>query len=838
MRARVAHRTPTANREIVLERDRLPSLIAAGRYGDARRAIDAALKDQPDAVAVLISKARLLRNWGRLLEARSECDSAARQGATDPDFLCDFASICLGLGDLDGALRGFERSVAANPVDRQSRIGLARTLQARNDYEGALGALCRALEISPEDRDALMASGACQLAQGKYAEAEAVLRRAIERDPQNAAAHTNLGLALIRQDRHEEAIECYESAARLETAYGQEADGWLNLAIALADAGRLDEALRMFESSLAERPGAMAHFNYALALLRFGRLTEGWRHYEFRWQMQPSLSRRLRVSAPVWSGQDLTNKTLLLRVEQGFGDTIQFLRYAPKLKALGATVIVRVQAGLEELARGFAGIDHVLAQGEESPIFDFYAHTLSLPRVFGTDLDSVPAEIPYLHVDSPRAAAWLRRIPHDNRPRVGIIWGGDPGHLKDRYRSTLLASWRPVLGVPDIRFFSLQKGPRTSELAAMREEDIVDLDSALENFADAAAAIDELDLLICVDTAPAHIAGALGKPVWVLLPTPCDWRWLDGRDNSPWYPSMRLFRQTRRGEWSDVFSRVAAALREFVRDRANPRPNIAALANHGVGSAPRAPLPWPPPTDTPRFSAVAETRVGILQYLPDDDPLGQSIRWYGEHLQPQIAWLTRLVKDGATVVEVAAGVGAHALALAQSVGATGHLLLYEDRPLHRRILQQNVAANGARRATVMQRRLGGPHDVPVADVVPAEKVTIDTLDDLGLKRLDWLKINDGARAQSILAGGNETLWKLRPSVFVAAQDASHANGLADVAGQYGYRCWRMETPLFNPDNFNRRTENVFGNRCALSLIAIGEEIEFDMKAAGCVEITR
>jgi hypothetical protein len=359
----------------------------------------------------------------------------------------------------------------------------------------------------------------------------------------------------------------------------------------------------------------------------------------------------------------------------------------------------------------------------------------------------------------------------------------------------------------------------------------IDVGPELKDFSDTAAVISQLDLVICVDTAVAHLAGALGKPVWVMVAQPADFRWLEGREDSPWYPTMRLFRQSRRDDWSDVVARVKAALEERVREGPAVMP-----AKTSVKAVTTATLPWTSPAQfnaghRPGMSAVAETRVGILQYLPDEPIVGDSIGWYGEYLQAQLDLLARIVRPGSTMMEVGAGIGAHAVFLGRMLGEAGHLMLYEARPVQQRILRQNLAANGVSNATVMRRVLGsrGEGEGP--------EPTTETLDDLQLERLDWLKVDVSAAALDVLAGASETLWRLRPLLFLAAPDEPELRALTERAREFGYRCWRMETALFNPQNFNRREADIFTGARATALLAIPEEIEVDIALDECIEIS-
>jgi precorrin-6B methylase 2 len=298
---------------------------------------------------------------------------------------------------------------------------------------------------------------------------------------------------------------------------------------------------------------------------------------------------------------------------------------------------------------------------------------------------------------------------------------------------------------------------------------------------------------------------------------------------------MRLFRQSRRDEWSDVVERVAAALQERVRNGAPP-PEVKPK----VEVAPTIALPWTSPAQLNAghragMSAVAETRMGIMQYLPDEPIVGDAIGWYGEYLQPQLELLARIVRPGGTMLEAGAGVGEHAIYLGRVLGEAGHLMLYEARPVQQRILRQNLAANGVGNVTVMRRTLGSRSEEQ--DVAASVPPSHETLDELQLERLDWLKVGASGDALDILAGASETLWRLRPFLFLAARDEEALQEQAERAREFGYRCWRMETALFEAANFNRRETDIFAGAKALALLAIPEEIEVDVALDRCSEIS-
>ncbi len=463
--------------------------------------------------------------------------------------------------------------------------------------------------------------------------------------------------------------------------------------------------------------------------------------------------------------------------------------------------------------------------------------------MFGTDLASIPVDVPYVVSTAKPRNRWANRLPTERTPRVGIVWAGSPTHPLDRERSVPIAMLAPLLAVAGVRFCSLQKGAAAAELGSLPAGvAIADLGPELADFADTAAVISALDLVVCVDTAVAHLAGALGKPVWLLLPQPADWRWLEEREDSPWYPTMRLFRQRQRGDWDEVVARVKAALERWVGgDAAALLPPVRPSV-----SPPAAPVPvgaaWPPRGHRPGFSAVAETRVGILQYLPDDGDEGLAIGWYGEVRQRQ---LELLLRAGAAGDDGAGGGRGGGRARTGAGGGGGFggasdgVRIAPDRapdpaaepgrePGDRRHGDARaVGATGRGRGGGRRRRGGGGQWGGSGET--------ETVDELQLERLDWLKIDAADAAMDVLAGAAATLWRLRPWLFVAADEGTLAP-LAQRAKEFGYRCWRQETPLFAPANFNRREDDLFAGRTAVALLAIPEEIAVDVALDACVEL--
>jgi hypothetical protein len=383
--------------------------------------------------------------------------------------------------------------------------------------------------------------------------------------PDLADAHNNLAVALCDLRRHAEAETCAREALRLRPDY---ADAHSNLGMVLFDLRRLLEAETSYREALRLEPDfPQAHMNLSSALLITGRFEEGWEEHEWRWKARHMAGGARGFSAPLWSGEVLgEGGVLLLHAEQGLGDTLQFCRYAP-LAAARARVVLEVQAPLARLLSSLPGVSQVIARGEALPAFDAQAPLLSLPRAFGTTIETVPARVPYLAADPDQAAAWGRRLAALPGLKVGLCWAGEPraGFPElaaiDARRSISLAALAPLAKVAGVSFVSLQKGAPAAQAADPPPPmALFDYTAELADFADTAALVENLDLVISVDTSVAHLAGAMARPVWLLNRFDTCWRWLLDRQDSPWYPTLRLFRQTTPGDWTSVIADLRQAL--------------------------------------------------------------------------------------------------------------------------------------------------------------------------------------------------------------------------------------------------------------------------------------
>ncbi|HEV8553178.1 MAG TPA: tetratricopeptide repeat protein, partial [Casimicrobiaceae bacterium] len=493
----------------VRERDDLIAEVgasaAAGRYAESLALIARALGTTPNDPQLILARAATLFAWRRCWEARDACLRAATLGLLSKKLYLHAGWSCFAVGKIDEAAGWMQKAVAVDPESADSHLNLAVALQAQERHDDAVASYQRALALQPGDFDCHIGLGSCYLRKGDAAAAEIHFRRAIAVDSGRAVAWQDLGAALGRQRRYEESLQAFGYAHSLETK--EDTDSFVSLAVALSEAGKTREALVLYESNLPRRPNAGGYYAYSHLLLATGQFRLGWRYHESRWLNDPQVSLRPDFRRPVWAGQQLRGKTILLHVEQGFGDIIQFIRYAPQIKALGATVLLRVSRPMQKLARRFAGVDRIVSRDESLPEFDFYIHVLSLPRVFDTDLGSIPAEIPYLNADRVQSGR-PERLAGDGVVTIGLAWAGNPAHPNDRYRSLSLQALARLGEVEGVRWVSLQKGQAAGEAEAPPPGlELVNLGPELEDFCDTAAVIDQLDLVLCVDTAVAHLAG-------------------------------------------------------------------------------------------------------------------------------------------------------------------------------------------------------------------------------------------------------------------------------------------------------------------------------------------
>jgi tetratricopeptide (TPR) repeat protein len=471
------------------------------------------------------------------------------------------------VGKYEYAVEDIERAIGLNGTEAEFHNNLGGAYCALRRIPEAVACYRRALELKPDYAEAHYNLGNLLKEQGKLEEAAACYRRALELKPDYAEAHNNLGIALKDQGELEEAIGCYRRVLQLRP---NDVEPHNNLGVALREQGKLDEAVACHRRALQLSPDdADAHWNQSLLSLLIGDFPRGWAEYEWRWKTNQFTPRDF--SQPLWDGRPLQGRTILLHAEQGFGDAIQFIRYAPLVKQAGARVLVECRKPLVRLLAGCRGVDALIGRGDDPPLFDVQAPLLSLPGIFRTSLGTIPVDVPYLFADPGLVAQWRQELGGIAGFKIGIAWQGNPKFSGDRGRSIPVGHFEPLASLPGTHFFSLQKGAGVEQLQdAAGRFPITEVGSRLEDFTDTAAVMMNLDLVVTSDTAVAHLAGALGVPVWVALRFIPDWRWLLERSDSPWYPTMRLFRQESQGDWQGVFRRIEAALDGQIASRAMP----------------------------------------------------------------------------------------------------------------------------------------------------------------------------------------------------------------------------------------------------------------------------
>jgi tetratricopeptide (TPR) repeat protein len=503
----------------------------------------------------LFARALALHRARRLDEAVA----AYRQGlALEPDHAdawCNLAVALQALGRDEEALAAYRAALALRPDLALAHNNVGVLLQRRGDFEAALDSHAAALALRPEHVDTRLNLGSALQRLGRLEDAAARYGEVLGADPDHAAAHANLGMILRAQDRPEAALDHLRAAV---AARPDSAEFHNNLGLILQDLGRIDAAAAAFARAVSLSPDfAAAHMSLGAARLLAGDFSGGWRAYEQR-LARTDIAQPHRPG-PRWRGEDLEGRTVLLQGEQGLGDAIQFSRYAAVLAKRGARVILSCRAPLRRLFATLEGPDRLVVDSEAPGPYDCWSPLLSLPGLVGTTAETVPSPGPYLAADPALAKGWRGRLGGLAGLKLGIVWRGSAQHLNDRNRSIDPALLRPLVDRPGLSTVCLQTDARADELARLGAP-ALEVGRDLTDLAETAALVASLDLVVTVDTAVAHLAGALGVPVWTLIAFSPDWRWMTGRDDSPWYRSMRLFRQTSRGEWTSVIDAVRTAL--------------------------------------------------------------------------------------------------------------------------------------------------------------------------------------------------------------------------------------------------------------------------------------
>ena len=534
-------------------------LAEQGRLTEAEEAYRAVIAREPAYRGAWLNLGNVLADQNRLGEAEMAYRRALDTDPDDPGLRCNLGAVLYRQGLLDEAIVQYRRALALAPDSVLALRLLGLILHEAGHLAEAADIYRRASALDPSDHVIASNLGACLSELGALDEAVAACESALLIKPDHASAWTNLGIVFEKQERIDDAVDAHRCAVAADPAYAR---GHANLAVALRNAGAIDEALAVSHRAIALDPEQpLAQYNHAHFLLMNGDFGNGFEAYRWRRRCKTLSDGDPTFDEPEWQGEPLDGRTLLLFAEYGLGDALHFVRYLQMVTAKGGRIILQVQPALASLLRQLPDVT-VVARGEKLPPFDLQLPLMSLPQIFRTTLDTIPADVPYLHPDPARLARWRAALAGVAALKVGVAWAGNPKHKGDRQRSLSAEALLPGLVMPGVQLFSLQKEPRPEDgpvLAALGG-DVVDLAPALGDFADTAAAVASLDLVIAVDTSVAHLAGALGRAVWMLTPYALDWRWLRDREDSPWYPTMRLFRQRAPRQWDDPLMRVSAAL--------------------------------------------------------------------------------------------------------------------------------------------------------------------------------------------------------------------------------------------------------------------------------------
>jgi len=536
-----------------------------GELDEAGRLYQRVVEKHPDAVEAHYNLGRIRRRCGHI-DAAVECyRSAASLRPASPDIHFNLAAVLYDSGQFVESARSYQKVISLQPGDAEAHYSLGVVLQELGDFNSATDSYLRALALKPAFPNALSNLGSTYMELGDLESAEDYLRQCIAIAPQNVNAHCNLGNVLQKKGETLSAIESFRNALTLDPRH---VSTLCNFGFVLDFLGEIDGAAQCYQLALAIEPGYdLARFSISTHLLASGDLASGWREYEARWGTREFRAAKRNFTQPQWHGEAIRGSRIFIYSEQGFGDTLQFVRFVLMVANLGAEVVFEVQPSLFRLLSNLHPSVRVLSAGTalDDVAFDWQCPLLSLPLALSIELSNIPTTIPYLRPEPSETRHWNARLAADGL-RIGLVWSGNPKHTRDSQRSISLDRLLPLIGSHRATFYCLQKGPAAQQCASISVAlQMVNLDEHIRDFADTAAIVANLDLLISVDTAVAHLAAAMGKPVWILLHNAPDWRWLRNRTDSPWYPTVRLFRQSKAGDWDGVLRQVQHELADLIQ---------------------------------------------------------------------------------------------------------------------------------------------------------------------------------------------------------------------------------------------------------------------------------
>jgi len=535
------------------------ALSQAGQQEKAIEILQQALALRSDFAPTHLTLGNALLKLNRADEAMAAYRAALALRPEYAEAQANLSGIICERGKLDEAIELARRSLANQPESPQAWYHLGRALHKQNRLDESAEALGRAVALRPRFAQALGELGAVLIKTGALAQAVEALRQSLEIEPAAEVNHS-LGLALRAQGKFTEALAAYK---KVEAFGFRDARLFNNIAEIEHRLGQYDEAIEYFQKALEIQPDfPLARWNLSIVQLLTGDYREGWAGYELRWKANSIPLPQRYSERPVWDGSDPRGRKILVDCEQAFGDSLHFVRYIPLIAQRGGKPILAAPPELRRLFQTVPCLEQIICPPQELPAFDAQCPLLSLPHLFGTTLQNVPANVPYLFADPALEERWKKRVPQDGRLKIGIVWAGSPGYKENVTRSPSLAAFGPLGAIPNTWFCSLQKGDAAREALDPPEGlQITDWTAELQDFADTAALMANLDLIIGSDTAVIHLAGGMGKPAMVLLAYVPGWPWLLEREDSPWYPTMRLFRQPKFGDWKTPMERIVKAVR-------------------------------------------------------------------------------------------------------------------------------------------------------------------------------------------------------------------------------------------------------------------------------------
>ena len=546
---------------IDLEMELAAALVIAGQFEEAIATYRSVVRSLPENRKAVRNLSLLFYKLKRLAEANEILSAAVLRWPTDSELHFYLGVVRAELDEKDAAIAAYRRAIEINPEFAEALANLGLLLNGKGLRAEAISIYRQSISLQPNNPEVHCNLGSALSEDGLLDEAMNCYRRAIEINPEFANAHYNMGNAMRAQRRHEEAVQCFLTALKAQPDLVQ---AFSNLAMSFNDLARHDLAMTAYDRAVSLQPNwAEPRWNRTLTHLMLGDFVKGWSEFERRNELVPPCTRTF--PGPRWERQRAPGKTILLNYEMGLGDAIHFVRYVPLVKQRVSRVILECQPELRELFESIAGADEVISLEKNglTPKYDVHCSLMRLPQLFASDERTMPRSVPYLSPSPTRIERWRERVTDRNgRRRVGLVWAGNPTHQNDQERSLRLDALGSFAN-DRIDFYSLQRGIAAVQAASppngMR---LINLAGDFENMADTAGLLAHLDLLIAVDTSVAHLAGAMGKPVWVLMPLVPDWRWMLERSDTPWYPTMRLFRQTVLNDWTGPIERLARALRQ------------------------------------------------------------------------------------------------------------------------------------------------------------------------------------------------------------------------------------------------------------------------------------